>query len=140
MSGVADPPGPRKNEKPLSGHPDNMALLVERTEGNDGKASEHRVQLGNYRYFDLDRDGRFDGLEDRRNEEKIRSYILITQPDSELEMVRIETWNRKLNLVPITTEAYHTKTTYLFEKGNWRVYTLEDKRRLEGGGKKDPDK
>jgi hypothetical protein len=98
------------------------------------------VQLGNYRYFDLDRDGRFDGLEDRRNEEKIRSYILITQPDSELEMVRIETWNRKLNLVPITTEAYHTKTTYLFEKGNWRVYTLEDKRRLEGGGKKDPDK
>jgi hypothetical protein len=93
------------------------------------------VLLGKCSYYDLNGDGRFDAMVDDRDKERTLSYILISHSDGELETVRIQTLDRKLNILLITTEAYHSKTPYIFEKGNWRKETVEDRRRAEGKDK-----
>ncbi|MEO2092232.1 MAG: hypothetical protein ABGY75_22485 [Gemmataceae bacterium] len=139
LSGEEDPPGRKEEDKPKYGHPEKVALEFERSEGKDGKVGRHEVRLGAFHYFDLDGDGRFDGMVERREKAHDLSYIRITHPDDEVEMIRVEDLARMLQGDPVRTRAFHTRTEYIFDKGNWRKLTDEDKRRLEGSGK-DPEK
>jgi hypothetical protein len=146
LSGIPDSPDVIKDEKPGSGHPDKMAMQIQRTEGKDGKASEHGVLLGKVRYYDFDGDGLFDAMVDRRDEKESRSYILMTNPEGVPSWVRVQTLERKLNIIPVKTEGYKSSIEFLFDNGKWRVRTPEDKRKWDTGGKKvgedknDPDK
>lgn len=144
LSGEPDPPDKAKDEKPGSGHPDKMAMQIQRTERKDGKAAEHSVKIGKMWYCDFDGDGLFDAMEDKRDEKETRSYILMTSPEGLPAWVRIHTFDRKLNILPLRMSGYKSDIEFLFDNGKWRVRTPEDKRKWEAGGKdpdkKDPDK
>jgi hypothetical protein len=139
LPGVADPPGQRKNEKPRSGYPDQMALRVERIENDEGQAVKHSVKIGKVWYCDFDGDGMFDAMEDKRDEKETRSYILMTNPEGVPSWVRIHTFDRKLNILPLRMSGYKSDVEFIFDNGKWRVETPEDRRKAEGGGK-NPDK
>ena len=126
-------PADKKGEKPWAVPPDDSALRFERTEGKDGRAVKNDVKLGKVRYFDLDGDGFFDAMVDKRDGKEDRSYILLSHPDGELELVRIWTLDRKLNLLPVTAEAYHSKTPYMFENGKWREGDVRGPPAARGG-------
>lgn len=115
LPGVADPPGQRKNQKPRSGHPDNMALLVSRTERKDGQAVSHTVRLGHFDYLDLDGDGQFDVM--AHQEEKETHWFIYLED----RRVQVEDMSRRLNTVPPTARIYETMTEFTFENGKWRV-------------------
>jgi hypothetical protein len=146
LSGDEDPLGRKEEDKPKYGYPSNLALTVERSEGQDGKAVNHSVMIGKVVYFDFDGDGMFDAMEDKRDEKESRCYILMTNPEGIPSWVRIHTFNRKLNILPLRMSGYKSDIEFIFDNGKWRVRTPEDKRQADavgrktGEGKNDPDK
>jgi hypothetical protein len=136
LSGEADNHTRDQDDIWKYGHPNNLAMSIERTENKDGKAVKHTVELGQMNYTDLDGDGVFDLMVDARvNNSSLWYIFLADEENNELQLVRVGDMSRNLNLHPVRSCSVNPRTPYTFDKGKWRVQTFEDRRLNEGLGK-----